>query len=603
MPTEKIIKVKIDTGDAVKSVDKLDKSIDNSAKSTSELSSVLDKTTGGAISKFKGLGATLGGVAKGFKTLRMAIISTGIGALVIAVTSLVAAFQSSEEGQNKLSKIMTIVGALTGNLVDLFADLGEKIIAAFENPQKALNDLVDLIRENLTNRLEGLLELFPKLASAVKLLFKGEFSAAGKVAADAAGKVVLGVENVTDKVKQATEAVKEFTKEQIREANQAAKVADMRAKADKIERKLIVDRSKLESEIALLRLKSRQEEEFSAAERRKALLDAQALEETLLAKETEFLELRRDAQVLENTFSRSNKENLDKEAQAIAEVNRQVALRANAARATQRELNRINKEIERDEKAKVKEEEDKIKAAAEIEKKRLEEIDKIRQEFANKQKDAEAVTELQKLELERTRALEKLERLKADEEQLLEVKKYYADQEEKVRKTTAQKDLDLERAVMNTKLGLAGQGLGIIKNIAGEGSKVGKAAAIAEATISGIQGTINAFQTAAKSPITTLFPAYPTIQAGLAAAFAATNIAKIKSTKVGATTSPTTSTQGGGAAAQAPNFNVVGSSGVNQLAEVVAGQTQTPVQAYVVANDVTTAQSLNNNIVQGASIG
>ena len=34
----------------------------------------------------------------------------------------------------------------------------------------------------------------------------------------------------------------------------------MRAKADKIERNLIVDRSKLESEIALLRLKSREEE-------------------------------------------------------------------------------------------------------------------------------------------------------------------------------------------------------------------------------------------------------------------------------------------------------------------------------------------------------
>jgi hypothetical protein len=53
----------------------------------------------------------------------------------------------------------------------------------------------------------------------------------------------------------------------------------------------------------------------------------------------------------------------------------------------------------------------------------------------------------------------------------------------------------------------------------------------------------------------------------------------------------------------APNFNVVGSSGENQLADVIAGQTQKPVQAFVVANDVTTAQSLENNIVQGASIG
>ncbi len=55
----------------------------------------------------------------------------------------------------------------------------------------------------------------------------------------------------------------------------------MRAKADKIERNLIVDRSKLESEIALLRLKSREEEKCSAAERKQALLDAQKLEDQL----------------------------------------------------------------------------------------------------------------------------------------------------------------------------------------------------------------------------------------------------------------------------------------------------------------------------------
>ena len=59
----------------------------------------------------------------------------------------------------------------------------------------------------------------------------------------------------------------------------------------------------------------------------------------------------------------------------------------------QLKVNRINKEIERDEKAKSKEERTN-KSRCRAEKKRIEEIDKIRQEFANKQKDAEAVTEL-----------------------------------------------------------------------------------------------------------------------------------------------------------------------------------------------------------------
>ena len=58
---------------------------------------------------------------------------------------------------------------------------------------------------------------------------------------------------------------------------------------------------------------------------------------------------------------------------------------------------------------------------------------------------------------------------------------------------------------------------------------------------------------------------------------------------------------GGGAAAPAPQFNVVGNSGINQVAATL-GQQQ-PVQAFVVANQVTTQQSLDRNIINNASIG
>ena len=52
-----------------------------------------------------------------------------------------------------------------------------------------------------------------------------------------------------------------------------------------------------------------------------------------------------------------------------------------------------------------------------------------------------------------------------------------------------------------------------------------------------------------------------------------------------------------------PAFNVVGSSDTNQLADAIGGQSQAPIQTYVVANDVTSAQSMERNIVDGASIG
>jgi hypothetical protein len=306
----------------------------------------LDGVTGGAATKFQNLRGVLGKVANSFTTLKGAIAASGIGLLALAVAAVGAAFTSSEEGQNKFAKLMGVIGAVTGNFVDLLADLGEKIIKTFENPKKAVEDFSKLIKDNIVNRFEGLTELIPQLGEAINLLFKGQFSAAGKVAADAVGKVGLGVENITDKIGGAIEKTKEFAAEQAKEARQAAKVADMRAKADKIDRDLIVSRSKLESQIAGLRLKARQEDQFSAAERRAALLKAQELENTLLDSETKALVLRRDAQILENTFSRTNKENLTKEAQARAAVNNQVAARAGVARELQRELNAINGQIE-----------------------------------------------------------------------------------------------------------------------------------------------------------------------------------------------------------------------------------------------------------------
>jgi len=146
-----------------------------------------------------------------------------------------------------------------------------------------------------------------------------------------------------------------------------------------------------------------------------------------------------------------------------------------------------------------------------------------------------------------------------------------------------------------------------IANLAGKDSKVGKAMAIASATISGVEGVQNAYSTAQKSPITAFFPGYPIVQAGLAGAVALKNIQAIKSVKAEGTTASTvpTPSSGGGvpsAPSQPPAFNVVGASDTNQLATAIGSQQQKPVQAYVVSNDITTAQEMDRNIIDGASI-
>jgi hypothetical protein len=90
----------------------------------------------------------------------------------------------------------------------------------------------------------------------------------------------------------------------------------------------------------------------------------------------------------------------------------------------------------------------------------------------------------------------------------------------------------------------------------------------------------------------------------------ASNIAKAKKLLgsgggAGGASTPSASGAGGVStpASAQPSINVVGASKTNAIAETIAQQGQQPIKAFVVANDVTTQQGLDRNIVSSASIG
>ena len=609
MAVEKTINLNVNTKGAQKNVNDLEKAVEgvnkevkNTQADTKQMNSTIDKATGGAVSKFNAFKGTLKGVIASFKTLRGAIIGTGIGALLIAVTSLGAAFTRSEEGQNKFAKILGVIGSVTGNLLDLLADLGENIISVFENPKQAILNFANLIKENIINRFEGLIELIPQLGKAITLLFEGEFSEAGKVATDAVGKVALGVDSVTDSVGNAVDAVKEFGKEVADDAAKAAKIADQRAKAEKMARALVIERAEAERKIAEIREKAADKENFTAEERIELLKEAGAISEDLANKETEVARIRLEAKQTENALTKSNKADLDEEAQLKADLINKETQRLKLQKALTAEVTTATREASAEAKAAAAEEkaiEDKKVAE---EKTRLDAIQKIRDDFTDKQRQKEAETELQKLALEEEKKIAELDRLKASQEQKLEVLAYYAGLRTDLEEKENNKKAEIEKLRKQQTLADASNTFNQVAQLAGKDSKIGKAMAIASATISGVQGVQNAYTTAQKSPITSFFPAYPVVQAALAGAVAAKNIAAIKSVDSsgkGGGSAPTTTS---GAASQPPSFNIVGATETSQLAEAVGSQTQQPVQAYVVANDVTTAQSLENNIVEGATL-
>ena len=610
-----VVDLEVKSNKGVKEVEKLNKELKTTNKELGGATDTLDKFTGGAVTKIKGFKSAIKGLTTGFKSLRVAIIATGIGALVLAITAVGQAFTRSEEGQNKFAKILGVIGSVVNNLLDVLADLGESIISVFENPKKAIKDFTRLIKENITNRFEGMLELIPKLGKAVNQLFKGNFSEAGKIAADAVGKVTLGVESITTSINEATKSINNFAKEINEEAKLSQKIADQRAKADKIERKNTVDRAKANQKISELRFKAEQREKFSAEERVAFLKEASKLEEETTNKEIEAARLRFEAKKLENELSKSGKQDKDEEARLEAQLISLTTSKLNLQKRLQTSITTFQNEVkakkqaeikaEEEEQKKIKEAQDnKIKKEKDLEIKRLESIDKIQQDFKNKKQDEEAQTEIQKIELEQQRTLEELDRLNATEEQKANIKLYYAGLISKEEKNNEDTKIKLDKKRTKQTLGDAQNTFNQIAQLAGKDSKVGKAMAIASATISGVQGVQNAYTTAQKSPITLAFPAYPAIQAGLAGAIALKNIASIKSVNPsggGASSVPKPSAPTG--ASTPPAFNVVGASDTNQLASAIGGQSQQPVQAYVVANDVTTAQSMDRNIIDDASLG
>ena len=199
-------------------------------------------------------------------------------------------------------------------------------------------------------------------------------------------------------------------------------------------------------------------------------------------------------------------------------------------------------------------------------------------------------------------------------------KKYKKDKEDLTTETNAKiaasdkEAADKKKALLNMQLDLVQSGLSSVENItelfAGKSKasqkrafNINKAASIAQATIT----TYQAAQSAYASQMTIPSPEAPiraAIAAGIAVVSGLANVAKISKTKFEGGATPSAgdigggNIGGGGGEPQAPQFNVVGNNGMNQLAQLQ----QQPIQAYVVSSEMTSAQALERNRINNATI-
>ena len=162
-----------------------------------------------------------------------------------------------------------------------------------------------------------------------------------------------------------------------------------------------------------------------------------------------------------------------------------------------------------------------------------------------------------------------------------------------------QKQTQIDKAIGKSKEKIALDSLGAIAGVLGQNSKFGKALAITSAIRDTYTGANKAI---AQGGIWGAVAAAGVIASGFA------NVKQIVGTKEPKAPSFASGGSGGGPTPSPtlpsipPSFNIVGQSSTNQLASAIGGQSQKPSRAYVVAGDVSTAQDMDRNIIEGASL-
>jgi len=613
---EKTVEIKVDSKEAVKEIKGLEKSIDGvseSLKETSTNSDAIGNVGDGAKKSSKGVGL----LSKGFKGLGTAIKATGIGLVIGLLVKLGDVFMQNQKVADVFNTTFEAVSIVFNDFVNFIVNNTGGVIkffdAIFKNPLESLKSFAEAFKENIQERFDSYLDTLGYLASAVKKVFSGDFAgalddvkSAGKESLD----VLTGVNDSFDKgkdfIEKTTEAVKGYVTETVNAAKANTELAKQAELAMVLNQGLIED---FDRQAELLR-QTRDDESKSIDERIKAndklakVLDEQEkamLSNAAISVQRAKIELDKNKESIE--LQKAFQEALNEQAGIEAQITGFRSEQQTNANALLREQKDIQNEL-----ALIG------KSERDIQRTELLQQYDLQKELIDRQVADE--TEKNNLLLEAKRVYdEQLLELNGqfDEEDLTAQTEKQAAEETLRQKTRdellAEKEAKAE--IQLATIGVAEKGIAIGKQLAGKNKAVQKALLIAEnaagiAKILVNTGVANAKAVAA-SPTTLGQPwvAINSISAGLGIAGSIAATAKgLSALGGGSAGSKPNMTSGGsgGTAPTPPSFNVVGASETSALGDAVASQTNEPVQAYVVSNDVTTAQSLENNIVEGATI-
>ena len=594
MEKEIIIDLKVESGAAQKDIDKFNKSLDKTETGIEDVGKAGKKSEKG-----------LGSLSKGFKGIGTAFKAAGIGLVVSLFASLAAALSKNQ-------KVMDQVAIVTGTISQVFTEVGNVLVSVYENVSSATEnfDALGRVAQNIMtialtpikltfngikaallgaqlaweqswlggNDPERIAELKAELSD-----IKDDVIEIGTDAIEAGGNIVKdfgeAIEEAGNITTQVVNGVKEINVKAISENVKANEQLKKSADEARIVNQGLIEQydSQAEQQRRIRdndliniedRVKANNKLKEELEEQKKLMLEnveimiqqAQAQFDLtgLEADNIALLEAKNEKKAVEAQIDGFMSE---QESNRVSLIKERLELQQSEAEATairQNEKRNFNAEMKQDEVTRIQTMIDNLAIERDIEEKRL--------------------------------------RIKRDSYQ--EGTQAFIDANNELldfQQQSDQKSLKLEEDLGEAKEGQLKETLGNIASIVGKNSKFGKGIAIAQAIMDTYAGANKAL---AQGGIFGFIGAAAVIAGGIA------NVKKIASTKPPAPP-PGLGGDGGGdvTVPMPPAFNVVGASASNQLAETIAEQTQQPVQAYVVSNDVTTAQELDRNIITGATIG
>ena len=634
------IKIDVDTNadDAAKDFGKLADNIEGSTDKVKELNAAVkkaDSATDGATGGFKKIGLAVKGLGTALK-------AAGIGLIIGALAGLKSAFESNEETARGFSVIMETLSILFNQTVGAimnavraasaatggFNALGKvmggllnlaltPLKAAFFGLKLGLQELqlaweksffgdkdpetIKQLRKNIKATQNDLKEIGEDAIKSGKDIYNNFGEAVGEV-------VTLGIKGVEEIGKISVKAAYEQAGALVDARNAAAIAAAQQGK--------LVEQYDRQAE----KLRQiRDEERNSIGERMKANEDLKKV----LDEQQKAMLAQADAQVRAAQLEANKNKNTETAVALIeAQANRVGVLAQIEGLRSEQLANDLALQREADELLKARTESEitlaieREKASAEFitnEEKKLEKLIEI----ANTERELQLSRLQEQIDLhkEGTQARLDAEIAYNEQKQALDIQLEQYENQLSQKRIETSKDVNdkikaSDKELRDAQINMAQTGLSIIADLAEtfgqkneesakKAFKVSKAANLAQAVIS-TYVAVNAALTAGGNPAK-LATGAQFIEAGVALATGLASVAKIAKTKFEGGTNPSDGGGGGGLGSigsMSPSFNVVGNSGMNQLAQIQ----QTPMQAYVVSGEVTSAQALDRNRVKNATL-